>query len=460
MRENELRERVTAAAEQHGVPGVAAAIWNDGEQHEAFHGVTSIDNPLDVNARTLFQIGSIAKTFTATAIARLAEEGLVELDAPVHRHVPELRLKDEAAAKGATIRHLLNHTAGWAGDLFADTGWGDDALARYVEELSKVEQETPLGEVVSYNNAAFALAGRVIEKVTGMAFERAMQDLVFDPLGLRDCFYFPNDIMTRRFVAGHLRLPDSTVAVARPWAFPRATAPAGGISATLGDLIAWARFHMGDGRAVDSTQVLSEPTLRTMQEPSADARGTALGDWIGLSWLMRDVGEVRLIGHDGGTNGHTASLLMAPERNWAIDILTNASPAGGPLFRDLQRWALEAWLGLDASPPEPVAASCDELEAYAGQYRSIGYVCTVAADNGRLTFSAGYSHEVTKMLHEAQDEPPPEPPSFAVGMLPCKNDRFVILDGHSKGRVGYFGRGADGSLTGVHLFGRWLRRLT
>ncbi len=279
----ELRER----AERLGVPGAAVGVFYDGVESYAFHGVTSIDNPLPVDGATLFQFGSTGKTFTATAILRLVEQGLVDLDAPVRRYVPELRLKDESVAEQVTVLQLLNHTAGWAGDYENDTGTGDDALARYVAGMADIEQMSPLGAEVSYNNASLSLAGRVIEKVTGSTFEQAMQDLVLDPLGLADTFFFPNDIMTRRFAVGHANSADGQVRVLRPWALPRSGNPAGGMSATAADQIAWARFHLADGRAADGTQLLSADLVRSMRAPTVPTPGNALGDAIGISWMLR-----------------------------------------------------------------------------------------------------------------------------------------------------------------------------
>jgi CubicO group peptidase (beta-lactamase class C family) len=162
-----LEERLAAAAREYKVPGVAVGIRRGGEEQYAYYGVTSIDNPLPVDATTLFHIGSTTKTHTATAAMRLVEQGRLSLDAPVRTYVPELRLKDESVAQQVTVRQLFNHTAGWVGDHFLDTGFGDDALARYVESMAELEQRSRLGSIASYNNASFCLAGRVIEKVTG-----------------------------------------------------------------------------------------------------------------------------------------------------------------------------------------------------------------------------------------------------------------------------------------------------
>ena len=96
---NDLQEFLTAKATELGVPGATAGVIVDGKEITAFHGVTSVENPLDVDEKTLFQFGSTGKTFTATAIMRLVEQGKLDLDAPVRTYVPELRLKDEDAAR-------------------------------------------------------------------------------------------------------------------------------------------------------------------------------------------------------------------------------------------------------------------------------------------------------------------------------------------------------------------------
>src|SRR4051794_6511486 len=191
MNENQLRELVQEAAERLAVPGVAVGVYFQGEEHYAFHGVTSVENPLPVDENTLFQFGSTGKTFTATAIMRLVDQGKVDLHAPVRTYLPDFRLKDETVAKSVTVLQLLNHTAGWAGDLMDDTGDGDDALVKYLEKMADLEQVTPLGSVVSYNNASLSVAGHIIATINGTTYEQAMRELIFEPLGLEHSFFFP-----------------------------------------------------------------------------------------------------------------------------------------------------------------------------------------------------------------------------------------------------------------------------
>jgi CubicO group peptidase (beta-lactamase class C family) len=455
--QNQLQEFVAAAAQGLDVPGVAVGVLLDGVEHYAFHGVTSIENPLPVDAGTLFQFGSTGKTYTATLMMRLVDQGLVDLDAPVRQYLPEFKLKDEDVAAKVTVLQLFNHTAGWQGDMMDNTGDGDDALAKYVELMSKLEQTSPLGSVVSYNNASLSVAGRIIERITGKTYEQAMKEMIFTPLGMDMSFFFPNEIMTRRFAAGHAQKPDGTVHVTRPWAMARGNSPAGGMSCNSADLITWARFHMGDGRAKDGTQVLSREWLKTMQEPTFDMRGSALGDYVGISWLMRDVDGVRLVGHGGDTIGHHSDFVMVPERNFAISSLTNCGPNGNEFNSQVVKWALEAYLGVIEKDPEAVKLSDAELAPYTGTFETIAVWADITASEGDLIVNVRVKPETLKQMI-ADGEEPPEPEPIPLGILPGEGDRYIVVDGPAKGMKGYFMRNAAGEIEAVHVGGRLATR--
>lgn len=457
MNEQELQAKVAQAAGELAVPGVAVAVYHRGAEHYAFHGVTSVENPLPVDAGTLFQFGSTGKTYTATVIMRLADRGEVDLVAPVRRYVPELTLKDEETAARVTVLQLLNHTAGWSGDLLDNTGTGDDALARYVARMARLEQVTPLGTTVSYNNASLSLAGRLIELVTGKTFEDAMKELLFEPLGLTQSFFFPTDVMTRRFVAGHNQQPDGTITVARPWALPRGSNPAGGITSNAADLIRWARFHLGDGRAADGTQVLPAPLLRSMQQPTAQSPGNATGDAIGISWWLRDVGGVRVVAHGGNTLGQDSGFDMVPERDFAVITLANSSPNGSQFNEQIRRWAFEAYLGVTERDPELVTPSAADLERYAGRYETLASTADITAADGSLLVAIAIRPEVRAELTDDQDADPDMPP-FSIGLLEGPGDRYIVTDGAAKGMKGYFARAGTGEITGIHLGGRLATR--
>ena len=170
-----LSDFVAAAAEKFGIPGAAVGVWAGGQETFACHGVTSVANPLPVTPDTLFSLGSVSKTFTATTVMRLVAEGKVDLDARVREYVPELVLADEQVAQDMTVMNLLNHTAGLGVRLAVDTGDGDDALAGYVTAMRQIAVIAPVGTRASYSQAGYNLLGRIVEKVTGQTFEQRRQ---------------------------------------------------------------------------------------------------------------------------------------------------------------------------------------------------------------------------------------------------------------------------------------------
>jgi CubicO group peptidase (beta-lactamase class C family) len=438
-----------------GVPGAAVGVYHDGTERYAFHGVTSVENPLPVDASTLFQFGSTGKTYTATAILRLVDQGRVDLAAPVRRYVPELRLRDESVAAAVTVLHLLNHTAGWDGDYHKDTGAGDDALARYVAGMADLDQVNPLGAEVSYNNASLSLAGYLIEKVTGSTYERAIQDLLFEPVGLSHTYFSASDVMTRRFAVGHANSADGTVTVSRPWALPRSAAPAGGMAATAADQIAWARFHLADGRAASGEQVLPADVVRSMREPTAEMPGNALGDAVGIGWMLRRRGDVTLVQHGGTTIGQHSAFLMVPERDFAVIVLTNCGPSGEQLNTELVDWALETYLGVVEPEPELLPVTEGALDEYAGEYDAIALSVTIAPRLPNLVVRMSVKPEVLAELGEVDE--PAEP--LLLGLVTDGPDQYVVTEGTMKGMRGYFTRDGSGRITSVNLGGRRCDRL-
>ena len=305
------------------MPGVAVGVIVDGEEHYAFHGVTSVENPLPVDEHTLFQFGSTGKTFTATAIMRLVEQGR-------STSTPGADLRPRAAAQGrglardVTVLQLLNHIAGWEGDLLNDTGDGDDA-SRGTSAMADIEQVTPLGGdgVVQQR---VAVAGRARDRAGHRHDLRAGDQGAAARAARPRHASSPNDIMTRRFAVGHEQQEDGWITVARPWALARSGNPAGGMSANVGDQLAWARFHLGDGTAPDGTRLLPEKLLRRMQQATGETPGSALGDAIGISWLLRDVGGTRMVGHGGNTHGQYSDFDMVPSGGSP----SPACPTAGP----------------------------------------------------------------------------------------------------------------------------------
>jgi CubicO group peptidase (beta-lactamase class C family) len=326
--------------------------------------------------------------------------------------------------------------------------------------MANLEQVTPLGSAFSYNNAALNLAGHLIEKVTGKVYEHVMKELLYDPIGLHNTFFFPVDVMTRRFAVGHRQEKDDSIVVARPWALRRASCPAGGfgVSSTIGDQIKWARFHLGDGRGADGKRVLSKELLDLMKQPTYDIRGSALGDSVGISWFLRDVEGVQLCSHGGDVIGQHSTFAMVPERDFAVAIFTNCDGSGSQLKELAEKWALEAFLGVIDKDPEPMVASEEVLAQYTGTYETVAAVAEITAADGRLILNVAIKPEAAKDMFEKEEDIPEQPP-IPLGLLDGPGDRYIVADGVAKGMRGYFARGEDGKVQAVHVGGRLATRV-
>jgi CubicO group peptidase (beta-lactamase class C family) len=451
-----LSDFVEATATKLGIPGVAVGLWADGREVHVCHGVTSVENPLPVDRDTVYVLGSVTKTYTATALMRLVAEGRVELDAPVRRYVPELVLADEQTAAQVTVLNLLNHTSGLGWDLLLDTGEGDDALGGFVPRLAELELIAPLGARASYSQAGYSVLGRVIEKVVGMPYERAIASLLLEPLGLSHSFFAAGEVMTRRFVVGHNLGDDGTLSVARLWRGPRYRNPGGGLASSVADQLRWARFHLGDGRAESGERVLPAEVLHRMKEPTVELRGSTLGDAFGICWFLRDVDGVRTVGHGGSANGQFAELLTVPERDFAIVSLSNAGPHGIPFNQAVVRWALETYLGVIDRDPEPLPYDEARAREFVGRYENDAMDVDVATDGAVMTLAV----DIKPQIRAAADkELPPGYPREVIGLLPGDGDEYVITEGGMKGMRGFFTRDDSGAVVGMDAGGRMHRRV-
>jgi CubicO group peptidase (beta-lactamase class C family) len=439
-----LGDFIQEAMVKYQVPGVVVGILQDGRMATAGFGVTNVDHPLPVTDETLFQIGSITKTFTATLTMQLVEEGALALDQPVQAHLPDFKVADPEVSRQVTIRHLLTHSSGWPGDVFEDTGPGDDALTRYAALMADLPQLAPLGTLYSYNNANFYLLGHLIETVTGQTYQAALRERVLEPMGLQDCYLDPADIMTYRFAAGHL-IDDGQMKVARPWGMPRALHPVGGLLCHVKDLLAYARFQMGDGRAADGRRFLSPESMAEMQHGQRQIVGDQ--ETVGLSWFVNDIQGARQVTHGGGTKGQVSSLWMIPEHQFAMVILTNGDE-GGHITWEAGGWVLKNFLGLDRPEPQAQDYPAEQLAPYTGFYSRPYQDINLRLEDGRLT-----AHLTPKLGFPSRAVKPAPPPL----PLPCAltaDGQLLVTEGTYKDSRGQFIRRQDGTIGWLRFGGR------
>lgn len=440
-----LAARVKAGMRRLGVPGASLGVWSAGREMTACFGRTSIENPLPVNPDTYFQIGSITKTMTTAALLRLAELGRINMDAPVVSMLPGFSMADPEVTARLTPRHLVTHTGGWVGDYFDDFGNGDDALAKMVASIGELPQVTPLGAFWSYNNAGFNIAGRLVEVLSGKTYEKALAELILEPAGLSRTRFYPDDVLiTYRFVSGHEKAAGRTI-VSRPWAIGRAGNCVGGGVCAVGDLLRWARIMMAGGESPEGKRVLKPESVAEMLEPRIPA---GFGKRMALTWNVRDIGGIRFCGHGGATNGQQAVLHFAPEKDFAIVLLTN-SQSGTVLTDAMLGWAAKLCFGVESASPEPVARpKASVLEEYVGRYDlPISAFDLVARKGGFLVV------DLPRGGFPRPDSPPgdQEPPMKA---RLCSGDRFLVLDDPKKGAVGEFMRDDSGKVAWCRFGGR------
>ncbi|CRK61998.1 Beta-lactamase [Alloactinosynnema sp. L-07] len=373
------QRRLTRLAERYNVPGAQLGILRLGaggspdEVARAAHGVLNVRTGTPVTTDSLFQIGSITKVWTATVAMSLVDEGLLDLDAPIADVLPDLWLDDPHATKSVTPRHLLNHTSGIDGDVFTDTGRGDACLETYVEVLGEAAQIHPLGATFSYCNSGYSLLGRVIEKVTGQTWDQALRDRLLDPLGLAHSVTLPEEALLFAAAMGHETQGGQHVPAAA-WSIPRSAGPAGAVTSTVADVLAFARLHLTGGVAADGTRVLSADSAAAMTAHQADLPDKyVLGDSWGLGWIRFDWDGHRLFGHDGSTFGQAAYLRVLPEQGLAVVLLTNGGH-GRDLYGHLYREIFAEVAGVTMPRPfaPPAEATTVDIEPHVGVYEREG----------------------------------------------------------------------------------------
>ncbi|TYB41246.1 serine hydrolase [Actinomadura chibensis] len=405
------QRRLGELADRHRVPGAVLGILRvvpgcEDELVEAAHGVLNTATGVAATPDSLFQIGSMTKVWTATLVMQLVDEGLLDLDAPVVDVLPELRLSDPDGTKRVTMRHLLTHTSGIDGDVFTDTGRGDDCVEKYTAELAEVARNHPLGATWSYCNAGFTLAGRVVEKLTGRTWDRALRERIIEPLGLEHTVTLPEEALLHRAAVGHVVDGDAEPVRAGTWALPRSLGPAGLITASAADALGFARLHLTGGLAPDGTRLLSERSVAEMAAEHAvlpDRYGP--GDSWGLGWARMGWDGRRLVGHDGNTIGQSAYLRVLPDEGLAVVLLTNGGQ-NVDLYEDLFREIFAELAGVamprpvePAAPPPPV-----DVRRHTGRYRRTGADLEVFERAGRAVLRMTATGPLAEIVAEPVTE--------------------------------------------------------
>jgi CubicO group peptidase (beta-lactamase class C family) len=449
-----LDERLPALLEEYDVPGAGWAVALGDQVADGAAGLLSKATGVEATADSVFQIGSVTKLWTSTLVMQLADEGRIDLDRPVRTYLTEFRVADDEATGQITVRQLLNHTAGFEGDIFTDTGVGDDCLEKYVATLHEVPQLFPPGEQFSYNNAGYCVLGRLVEVLREQPYDACLREHLIAPLGLTHTATGPYEAIMFRAAVGHIEMEPGTGYVPAPmWAMARSNAPAGSMLAMRPrDLVAFARMHLEDGRTAGGTQVLAPGTAARMHDREVDLPELGLmGTSWGLGFERFDTPAGAIIGHDGSTIGQGAFLRMVPEAGLAVALLTNGGDVVS-LYRDVVGRVLDELtdVALPDLPVPPAEPRRIDAERYVGTYSAQVFDLTVSQDDERriwieqipkgLFVELGGKAERTELVH------------YRDGMLiPVQADRGMHMP-HA-----FLGDDGTGHALYLHL-GRAVRR--
>ena len=366
----ELREAMKSVLDREHVPGAGVALVANGQLLWCGGiGKADLAANREMTCDTEFRVGGISKTFVALALLKLQEEGKINLYARLQDAAPEIPFKNRwEATHPVRIVNLLEHTAG-----FDDMEPSEiyDFQDRYDFRLLEVfkrfrESQTvrwPPGTRMSYSNPGNAVAGYLIEKVSGMPFDQYIRDNFLRPMGMENAdFPFTDTIRALLATAYESNPPKAS---GYPFIYLR---PAGDLKASPGELAKLVQFLLRRGRAGDA-QLLSTESIFRMETPEttlAAKNGLRLG--YGLCIYTSVDGGVVTHGHDGGIDGFISSYRYMPEQNWGYVILLNGDNSQQAL-ETLNRLAID-FLSKDFPKPQQpaVALPAKSLKAFTGYY--------------------------------------------------------------------------------------------
>jgi CubicO group peptidase (beta-lactamase class C family) len=352
---------------------------------------------------------------------QLVDEGLLDLDLPVVTYLPSFRVADPDVTEDVTARHLLAHTSGIDGDLFLDTGRGDDAIEKYVAGMAGLKQLHPLGATMSYCNSGYMVLGRIVEVLRGQTWEQVLRERIFTPLELEAAGTLPEEALLWGAATGHLRAPNQPAPVVTPiWGIFRGGGPAGLIHSRAIDVVTFARLHLADGVTRNGVRVLSESSARAMREPQVAVPDRwTLGSHWGLGWILMDWDGRTVYGHDGATYGQAAFLRVLPAEDGRPALSVALAVNGGgarELFQDLFGEVFAELAGV--AVPEPLQPASDQpaedLQRYVGRYARESVEMTVESDE----------HGVTLVTRSTEPLSSGEPTAYR--LVPCEPGVFLL----------------------------------
>lgn len=334
---------------QH-IPGAVLAIVRDDRViYMQPVGVRDVERNLPVTPDTLFPIGSCTKAFTSMEIARSADRGLLSLDEHPRKFLPYLKLADPEADAQITIRDMLSHRTGLKA--YADLAAEPGVLTReeYVRAATSAKSAVRFRTKFQYSNAMYAAAGEIAGRVNHSTWEEVIASDVFKPLAMTSSVSIITDMLTSSDHATGYVFDKSYRPVPAPKSLS-ALAPAGAIASNARDMTQWLRMLSGGGR-IDGQQFISPAMFRELITPLIAVNPTTS---YALGWAVYDWNGLRVVEHNGGSEGISALVSFIPEKHLGFVFLANTSSNSMTKIGNAGRLLWPLLLG-QTNPPTPPA---------------------------------------------------------------------------------------------------------
>jgi len=338
------------------VPGMAVAIVKDGKVVLLKgYGVRKLGEAAPVDENTLFGIGSNTKAFTAAALATLVDEGKISWDDPVYERLKGFEMYDPYVAKEMRIRDLLCHRSGLGlgeGDLMF---WPHTTFTRddVVYRLRYLKPKSSFRTTYAYSNVMFVTAGQVVAEVSGKSWDEYLREKIFVPLGMKNTnssatAFKPGD----DWAAPHSKVEGKLQPI--PIENLDNAGPAGSINSSVADMSKWVLLQLSHGKIPGTeTRIFSERSSHEMWSqqmvvPIGEAPDELKGlqrhfSGYGMGWGLRDYKGRKLVSHSGGVAGYVTRVMLVPEENLGVVILTNAEEDSA--FESVLFHILDSYLG-------------------------------------------------------------------------------------------------------------------
>ena len=338
---SDLDAYVASSMKTFDVPGIAVAIVKDGKIVVAKgYGVRKLGDPTPVDEFTMFGIGSNTKAFTTAALATLVDEGKLSWDDPVYQRLPGFVMYDPYVSHEMTIRDLLTHRSGMGlgeGDLLF---WPHTTYTReeVIYKLRFMKPQSSFRSHYAYDNLLYMTAGQIIPAVTGTSWDDYIRQRIFAPLGMNH-----SNVSNTAFKSGDdYAFPHSNVdgkLQVIPFGELDNAGPAGSINSCAADMAKWVQLQLNRGKFVDrdghlfseqrSKEMWTAQTILPIGDlplPLAGLKAN-FADYA-LGWGLRDYHGRKLVGHTGGVGGFVSRVMLVPEENLGVVVLTNAEEDG------------------------------------------------------------------------------------------------------------------------------------